>query len=351
MISYTSRWLVFLPEGTSLPDELNFQGTKIKKIAILEKQPFSLILVENIIESEKNIQDVTYESFEKMDSFSLNCSYITYAICRIQYIATRPTNFKDMIQFNVVVTDSIFKEKKNYEIQQKDIDILEKSFTKKYNDSFICLSTAIKSPSINEKIVLTHSAAQSIATQSSTEKIITKCVKCNHENDTGRLATNNYIRDEIFNGLKDEKSKKDIHVIFTKLRNKIGHGKPFASLENEIDAKFIMGTIESAVINHLDEKIGFTRNINIKSIIDIPLSTYNFEIVSSDEKGLNFNISPTEFNVEMLLPKINDNKNTNFEFQIGIIGFQDIINKVFTNEKMGFIFSESLLNELGNENI
>lgn len=310
-ILYKSRWILLLP--CRIDENLKFLDSTIEVIATLSNSPI-VVLTENTFLFEGSIEEAFYLSWEKINLFTISCSYIGYGKSMLlSHVATMPGNFDDLEEFDVLIQKVINKETKSYSITQKDLSPIEDTLNSKFSDALICVASALRANSIEEKSVLMHSGCQVMATSVGVDTIKQKCTNCEHEIDSGRPATNNYIK-KIFKSTKENSNA--LYDKFTTLRNKIGHGKPLSTLAQHNSAKFDIALAQGNVTRHLDGLINFHRTAGSQSIVGQPFSVYAFK-----GKSGNYQVTPKYFSGEAAISTVYDGHpelKEGYQFDYGI---------------------------------
>jgi hypothetical protein len=331
MNSYNTRWIVQMPTDCT-DNEIEFMESKIRVVTRLNKEPL-ILLIENTITTEENIENAFYASWERIDLFSIACTYIGYGQARIMsQVATLPSNYSELAEFDVLIQKIINIERKKYVINQNDLSQLEAALKGRYADALICVAAALQNPSIEEKSILMHSGCQAMAETSGVDTVKQRCPSCGALNNTGRPATNNYIKKFFINIIGKDKGK-DIYKKFSILRQKIGHGKPLRTLDEHMEAKFDIAFSQGAVTHQLDNLIGFARNAGQQTITGQPFAIYKF----SRKEDL-INIKFKSFSGEVAYSKVSESESYPQEWHELEIAARLDYQNIFNEETMSLIF-------------
>lgn len=326
--TYRARWIMH--SCCKLDDSLDFRGTTISVIGEITQTPL-ILLVENVLTVNGKIEDAFYESWEKMNLFCIACSYIGYGQSTIiRHVATIPTNFDQLPEFSVLVTKVINTTTKNYHVTQSDLSSIDKALDSKHSDSLMCIASALRSDSIEEKTTLLHSGCQAMAVAEGVETVKVKCTHCDQVTDTGRPATNNYIK-KIFAAT----GTNSLYNTFSDLRHKIGHRRPLNSLEEHLDAKFHMASIQGYTTGNLDLLLSFTRSVGKQLITGLPYAVYKFARNSGG-----FQIAhPEDFSGEVAVSSVSGTwtEKGSYTFNFGI---STDYGQVFDQQLINYIFCE-----------
>ncbi len=130
------------------------------------------------------------------------------------------------------------------------------------------LRLGLNATSEEEKYISYYSLLEEIARNESNESIVTTCTNCQHKVDTGRKATNNFIRDLMEKHGIDKKLIKKA----PKIRNKIAHGGAEKSKLFYLDVATINSHLEEVCLLELEGRL----NVDVINrlhahIVDIPM--------------------------------------------------------------------------------
>ena len=329
MASYKSRWILVVPADCAR-DELIFFGSTIRVVRRLSVNPL-VLLVENTISTEASIEEAFYVSWEKINLFSIACSLIGYGSSKVlSHVATLPSEYENLDNFDVLIPRVIFNERNECVIGQRELEAMQTALQGPYADAVICVSSALRTQSIEEKSTLMHSGCQEIAKVSGVPTIKQKCSSCDKETDTGRPATNNYIRNIFQENIDDGAN---LYGQFTELRHKIGHGKPISSLKEHLDAKFVIAGAQGAITHHLDRLLNFNRSIGKQAVTGLPFAIYSF----SPSNG-SYQAGAKSFKGEMTISQVKGNAGIQYQGYTMEYGIRTDYQVVFDPEFLGLIF-------------
>ena len=330
--SFTSRWIISLPTKCE-SGKLEFLQSSFEIISPFIGVP-NHFLIENITQGAFNPEEAFYASWEKINLFTIACSLIGFGQAQVKtHIATYSTNFDKHEAFDVVVPFVIQQEINEVSISQSQLQTLEEALSGNYSDAVICVASAIRTPSVEEKITLMHSGSQEMASVNSTATIKQNCKHCGEETDTGRPATNSYIRD-IFTA--NSLDGVNTYKLFTELRHKIGHGKPIATLQQYLDARFTVAKAQGTVTHHLDSLIGLERTIGHQAVVGVPFAVYTFK-----RDAQTFSSSLKSYNSKVAFSKVMGKEDIPYDGYSLDFGARLDMEKIFTSEYLGYMFSRT----------
>ncbi len=129
----------------------------------------------------------------------------------------------------------------------------------------------LNSNSPEEKYISYYSLLEEMAKFYSKEKILNECPKCKKKTDTGRIATNKYIKNLLIAYNVDKKLEGKASLI----RNKIAHGGGTKSKQFYADLMHLNSYFEEICILELEKKleIDILNRLNVH-ISDIPIVTH-----------------------------------------------------------------------------
>lgn len=129
----------------------------------------------------------------------------------------------------------------------------------------------LNSISEEEKFISYYSLIEEIAKYDSTDYVINTCVKCNNQVNTGRKATNNFIKLLLQqHGVEDKLVK-----IAPEFRNKIAHGGATKNKEFYATVASLNSHLEEVCLLELEARLGITIVNRLKShFVDIPIVTH-----------------------------------------------------------------------------
>lgn len=140
-----------------------------------------------------------------------------------------------------------------------------------------------------EKFISYYSLIEEIARNDSTEYIVTTCDSCKCQVNTGRKATNNFIKSLLQKyGVEDKLAKKAPEI-----RNKIAHGGAAKNKEFYATVASLNSHLEEVCLLELEVRLGISivNRINVH-VVDIPVTTHRcicnkdgtFGVISSSQK-------------------------------------------------------------------
>ena len=126
----------------------------------------------------------------------------------------------------------------------------------------------LNSNSPEEKYISYYSLLEEMAKFYSKEKILNECPKCKKKTDTGRIATNKYIKNLMINYNVDKKLQEKASLI----RNKIAHGGGTKSKQFYADLMHLNSYFEEICLSELEKKLelDILNRLNVH-ISDIPI--------------------------------------------------------------------------------
>lgn len=208
-----------------------------------------------------------YETLnEFLDRFSM-VSYGKSIIREIISITKDKVNFGEVFEL-ALPQFSIGREVSSINLNDlkfnKNIEDIQKRWERLFR-------LGINSNSPEEKYISYYSLLEEMAKFYSKEKILNECPKCKKKTDTGRIATNKYIR----NLLIDYGVEKKLQEKASLIRNKIAHGGGTKSKHFYADVMHLNSYFEEICISELEKKldIGILNRLNVH-ISDIPIVTH-----------------------------------------------------------------------------
>ena len=129
----------------------------------------------------------------------------------------------------------------------------------------------LNSTSEEEKYINYYSLLEEIARSDSDDYIINICANCNHKVNTGRKATNNFIKSVLKNHSVDTKLANKVFEI----RNKIAHGGAIKDKEFYSIISLLNSHLEEICLLELERRLGITiiNRLNVH-VVDIPVITH-----------------------------------------------------------------------------
>jgi len=328
MASFKSRWVLSSPADCER-DDLAFFGSTIRVVKRLSLSPL-ILLVENVTKDEKSIEEAYFSSWEKINLFCSAISLIGYGRSNLlSHVATLSSEYQSMEQFDVLIDNVLLQEKNDCVIVQSDLEAMQKALEGNYADASLCISYSLRARTLEERAVLLHSGCQEMAKVSGVPTIKQKCKTCGTEIDTGRYATNNYIKKLFSDNVREGDA---IYKKFDKLRHKVGHGKPLSSLEEILEANSTIALAQGPIMHRLDTLLAFNRNIGKQAVTRLPVAIYSFKVA-----GSGFEISMKEFNGDWMLSQVHPGpelKYSGYSFEYGIKEPQ-----IFDSKLLDLIFS------------
>ena len=130
------------------------------------------------------------------------------------------------------------------------------------------LRFGLNSASEEDRYISYYSLLEEVARAEGTEKIATICINCNFKTDTGRPATQNFIKDILLSHNIDEELTKQA----PKYRNKIAHGGALKNREFYRNLAKLNSHLEEVCLIELEKRLyaPILNRINAH-IIDIPV--------------------------------------------------------------------------------
>lgn len=207
--------------------------------------------------------------YNETNNFLDRISMVSYGLALLQSIySICPESVKNGQEFDIALPQFSTNRKTN-QINLENLNY--KSEISPEQQRWIRLiRNGLNSSSEEDKYINYYSLLEEIARFESEEYIITKCTnpKCLTEVNTGRIATNNFIK-KLLNNHKIE--KKQINKA-AGLRNKIAHGGAIKDKNYLKDLRLIGSHLEEVCLLELEKRLPFEIINRLNAhIVDIPL--------------------------------------------------------------------------------
>lgn len=250
--------------------------------------------------------------YDKLNSFLDRLSLASYGKSAINSVLSiAPKSVSSNEKFEIAFPQ--------YKIERKTINIKLPSL--KYDTEITpeqqrwerLLRLGLNAISEEEKYISYYSLLEEIARNESSEFIVNTCENCQHEINTGRKATNNFIKTLMKKyGVDDQLIKKAPNI-----RNKIAHGGSKKDKSFYSDVAEINSHLEEVCLLELESrlKVDIINRLNVH-IIDIPMVKH---ICKCDTEGA-FELIETIQTIPARFVKLKHSSESAFGDQTALIG-------------------------------
>lgn len=265
---------------------------------------------------KQDLDDI-YEAFallyNEVNSFLDRLSLVSYGSGEIvQIFSICPFSVLPGQEFEIAIPQ-FSTHRKTRPIELESLH-LESEFTPEQQRWSRLLRNGLSSSSEEEKYINYYSLLEEIARQESEEYIVTKCTnpECHKEFNTGRKATNNYIKGI----LQNHKLDSDLVKKAPALRNKIAHGGAIKDKNYLEDVRKVGSHLEEICLIELENRlpVEIINRMNAH-IIDVPIVKHG--CVCNDNS---FDLIRTTQTIPARFVKLKTSSDKGFEGQSTQIG-------------------------------
>lgn len=265
---------------------------------------------------KQEVDDI-YEAFallyNELNNFLDRISLVSYgSVTIVQIFSICPDSILAGHEFDIAIPQ-FSTQRKTKAIQLESLH-LKSVFSPEQQRWTRLLRSGLNSSSEEEKFINYYSLLEEIARQESEEYIVTKCTnsECLKEVNTGRKATNNFIRGVLKNHNLDKELVKKAPV----LRNKIAHGGAKKDKEYLSDIRKVGSHLEEICLLELENRlpVEIINRLNAH-IIDIPIAKHR--CICNDDS---FDLIRSTQTIPARFVKLKTNNEDGFEDQSTGVG-------------------------------
>lgn len=255
-----------------------------------------------LVKEEKDILEAFAVLYNEMNCFIDRLSYVSYGNAYVYKLISITPNLVEFGDFFELAVPRANLMRKTKNIRLSDLNF-NKSVSIENRRWERLLRIGINSKSEEEKYISYYSLLEEIARLECKENIVTTCKKCEHENDTGRKKTGDFILKILENHGLDKKTRKEA----SKIRHKIAHGGKEKNKEYFANVSRIGSHLEEICLIELEKRIGIDIINRLKThITDIPILKHTCVCICVTDKDFDFVKSQLIFETRFVKLKHSD---------------------------------------------